>query len=369
MNRKILIRTDASAQIGAGHLMRMLSLGQLLSDSGFEVHFATIPYNPSILGYLKKEPFQLHYLAQNATWDASSDLKSLLFLAFRIRPEWIVLDGCQFHTDYEKGIKQGGFRLLRVNDVPASHCVADVLLNQNYGAENMKYSVENNTHILAGLKYLLLRREFLKANVKKKRFFKGGSFHLLVSMGGGSEISDSLNLKIVEGFSGIRECGGSVSLIIGKMGRKSKKLVDLAKGSTLPVRIITDSRDIAAEMLKSDIAIVSCGSTMWELLYMKVPFLAVSLTEVQRDYLKFLAGEGLCVNLGCREDITPDSVRESVLGLMRDEDRRRQIGDKIERIMDRRNSGKGILEILDRKSEGRFQYDAPLIEDLHGIDR
>ena len=135
-------------------------------------------------------------------------------------------------------------------------------------------------------------------------------------------------------------------MIVGKMGQKSKELIELAKQSLLPIQVITENRNIASEMLKSDLAIVSCGSTMWELMYMKVTFLAVSLTQTQRDYMKFLAGEGLCMDLGWHEDLTPDSVRKSVLGFIHDKNSRIQIRDKVERVMDRRNIGKDLLDVF-----------------------
>ena len=350
MNKRILIRSDASSRIGAGHLMRMLALGQLLSDSGYEVHFATIPYNPPVLSYLKDEPFQLHYLAQEEPWDACKDLERLLNLALEIRPLWLVLDGYQFRTDYEKGIKDGGFRLFRVQDIPASHCVADVLLNQNYGAEHMKHSTEPNTYLLAGLKYSLLRREFRTVNLNRKRFLERGRFHLLVSLGGGSEISDSLNLKIVEGLSEIRECDWSATLIVGIMGQRSKTLMELANKSSMPIQVITENRNIAFEMLKSDLAIVSCGSTMWELMYMKVPFLVVSLTEVQRDYLAFLAGEGLCVDLGWYENLTPKRVRDSVLALADNVAQRGRMLEQADKLLDRDNICRELLKILNTET-------------------
>ena len=75
-----LIRVDASPQMGAGHLMRMLALGQLLSDSGNAVHFVTIPYSPAILNCIEKESFYLHYLTQASTWDQQEDLDSVVSL-------------------------------------------------------------------------------------------------------------------------------------------------------------------------------------------------------------------------------------------------------------------------------------------------
>ncbi len=350
MTKNILIRTDASSRIGSGHLMRMLALGQLLSKEKFDIHFATIAHDQSMLEYLKEEPFHIHLLAQDGPWDPSKDLETLLSLAARIRPSWICVDGYQFPTGYEDGIKKGGFRLLRVCDLPKSHCVADVLLDQSYGAEKRKYSTEPYTHLLAGLKHLLLRREFLAADLNNKRFFKSGPFHLLVTLGGGSEISDSLNLKIARGLSQIRDCKGTVSIVVGKMGRVSDELAGVVRRSELPIKIIKGSRNIADEMLKADLAIVSGGCTMWELMHMKVPFLSVSLTAAQQEYLKFLAEADLCASLGWHEDVTPDTVRRSVLDFIRDAEKRRRISDNCERSLDRNNTGREILEVLNGRS-------------------
>jgi spore coat polysaccharide biosynthesis predicted glycosyltransferase SpsG len=328
----------------------MLALGQLLSDWGYEVHFATIPYDSSILDYLKDEPFPLQYLKQEVPWDASKDLDRLLCLASRIRPSWVVLDGGHFGADYEHGIKQCGFKLLRIDDIPSNHYYADVLLNQNYGAEEMICSTEPNTRVLAGLKYVLLRREFREIDSSSKKARGNGRFHLLVSLGGSSERTDTLNSMIVQGLSNICEKHLSATLIVGKMGGRISHLEKVAKNISWPIQIKDQSRNVAAEMLKADLAIVSGGSTMWELMYMRVPFLAISITLAQRSYLRLLSERGLCVNLGWHEDLTPDSVHKSALDLIHDNIRRRQMRIKTEGIMDRDNVGGDLLEVLDKSN-------------------
>ena len=248
---------DASAQTGAGHLMRMLALGQLLSDSGNEVHFATNPCYPPILTYLEKEPFHLHYLPQPSQWKQEKDLDALLSLMVSVNPSWVILDGYQFSTDYEQAIKKKGVRLLKVDDLSTQHCVADILLDQNHGAEQMESSMAPYTKKLAGLKYLLLRREFRKANMKLKATPKQGSFRILVSLGGGSEISDLLNLKIVQALSVLKNWNGSATatVIVGKMGQQSQRLIALAKQATWPIHIKGHVENMASEIFKSDISI------------------------------------------------------------------------------------------------------------------
>jgi len=105
------------------------------------------------------------------------------------------LDGYQFSEAYEKRIKRQGPSLLRVDDIPSMSYSADVLLNQNHGAEQMEYDVHPNTRLFTGLKYFLLRREFRKTLLEQKIFSEEGPFHILISLGGVSQLCDSLNLK------------------------------------------------------------------------------------------------------------------------------------------------------------------------------
>ena len=350
MNQKILIRVDASLQIGSGHLMRMVALGQLLTDSGNEVHFATIPYYTPFLTYLGKEPFYLHYLPQPSQWIQKKDIEALLSLIVSINPSWVVLDGYQFSTDYEQTIKNKEVRLLKVDDLPTQHCVADILLNQNHGAEQMEHSIAPYTKKLAGLKYLLLRREFRKADTKLKAISASQeSLHFFVSLGGGSEITDLLNYKIVQAFSELKKWNGSATVIVGKMGKKSRQLIELSKQISWPIHITENVENMASEMFKSDLAIVSGGSTMWELLHMKVPFLSISLNQAQKGYLEFLEKEDLCENLGWHEQLTPERTASTLQNLVQNVNRRSRILKNADKLLERENNGKMLLSSLNSK--------------------
>lgn len=354
--KKILIRVDASTQVGAGHLMRMLALGQILSETGYEVHFATIPYNHSILDfYLKNEEFKLHYLKEDICWNALKDIDEFLDIASRIQPSWVVIDGCHFDADYEHKIKTSGYMLLRIDDIPSHQYHADIILNQNFGADAMIYSAESNTKILAGLKYVLLRREFREVRPFEKKCGSSGPIHILVSLGGGTEKADALNSKIAQGLSCIPKKDVSVTLLVGKMSGKSSYFEKMGKNGCRPIEIKENCPSMAAEMLKADIAIVSVGSTMWELIYMNVPFLAVAVTEAQRNYLRLLSEHNLCVDLGWHEDLTSDLVSQLTLGFIQNSKLRFRMADKYKYVMDRSNIGKDLLRILGESAFNHVQ--------------
>lgn len=349
MNKRILFRADASSQMGAGHLMRMVALGQFLSDAGYEIHFATIPHNIQLVEYLRSEGFQVHCLKKEASWDALKDGEQLAGIAGQIRPAWVVLDGYHFDADYELKIKQSKFSLLRMVDIPSGHYYADVVLNQNYGAEDMAYSVEKNTRILAGLKYVMLRREFRQMDLPSSRK-ENEPFHILVSLGNVPSKTDALNLKIVQGFSGISKKGLSATMIIGRMNGESGRVQEKIQRVAWPIEVKSHSQNMAEEMSKADLAIVSGGSTMWELMHMRVPFLAISLTQEQRSYLPLLAGNGLCVDLGWHEDVTPDSVRQEAAGFIQDATRRAQVKNRMGHALDRNSGMRDLLQALEENA-------------------
>ena len=59
---KILIRTDASIQIGTGHVMRCLTLADELRGRGAEVIFACREFDGNLCGYIEEKGYIVHHL-------------------------------------------------------------------------------------------------------------------------------------------------------------------------------------------------------------------------------------------------------------------------------------------------------------------
>lgn len=344
--KRIIIRVDISDKIGGGHLMRMIGMGQLLADNGYEIHIASIFYKPNLIEPLLDRSFQLHLFNPVDGFKAESDLEHLIQLAKELQPQWVILDGYHFPVDYEKAIRSEGFRCMRVDDLPVQRCEADVLLNHNHGSELFEHEISGHTIKLTGLKHLLLRREFRNIDVSRKRPFKLGEIRLLVSLSGGSPITDALNLKIVKALSEIRGLIISTNIVVGKMGKISADLLAAAREAEFPISINQYQENMAEEMLNADLAITAGGYSMWELLYTGTPYIALSLNAAQAEYTRFLAEDGICEILGLYDNITSDNIKETLLTCLRDESRRNAMIKKAEFLLDRHNNGKSLLNIL-----------------------
>jgi len=151
---------------------------------------------------------------------------------------------------------------------------------------------------------------------------------------------------MIQAFSQLENWKGSATIIVGKMGTVSEQLTQLLTNISWQIEVLKQSDDMASEILKSDLAIVAGGSTMWELMSMQVPFLALSLTEAQRDYLRFLEQEGLCDDLGWHEQVTPEKILTSLLSLLQNVARRRQMLETANRLLCRERNGEELLRIL-----------------------
>lgn len=326
--------------------MRMIGLGQFLLDNGYEIHFASVPYQLDVIKSLLDSSFVLHLISEINEHTEESELEELVALADELQPNWIILDGYHFTVSYEEGIKSKGFRLMRVDDLPKQRCVADVLLNQNHGAEFFDHEISPSTIKLAGLRYLLLRREFRQINIDQKKPEKKGSLKLLVCLGAGSAIMDAINLKIVKAISEVHGVFYRATVIMGKMGILTDEFLELSGTASFDIKIINYQPDIANEMMQADIAITAGGYSMWELLYVKTPYIAISVNDAQDKYTRFLADEGLCEAMGMYQSITPKSIKESLVSFVENEIHRKEILAKSEVLLDRSNNGKKILQIL-----------------------
>ena len=66
----IFIRTDASLQIGSGHVMRCLTLAEALRDSGAEVKFVCREHSGNLIELIRQKEFIVHDLEVPENFDS-----------------------------------------------------------------------------------------------------------------------------------------------------------------------------------------------------------------------------------------------------------------------------------------------------------
>jgi len=328
--KHLVIRADASTQIGIGHLMRCLALAQAWKDAGGRVAFITGCQSESLLQRLREEEFNIHLLAHPypdpEDWDYTKNVLT-------ISPDaWVVLDGYHFDEVYQQQVKQAGHRLLVIDDMAhLKHYHADIVLNQNLHAENSHYSCEPYTHLLLGTPYVLLRREFL-AWRGWQREIPETARKVLVTLGGGDP--ENHTLKVIQALQKMDIPGLEAVVVIGASNPHAGPLEAAAGQGHIPIRLIRDAGNMPDLIAWADVAISGGGSTNWELAFMGLPGVIIVLADNQLSIAGELASAGVAINLGWYAGVTTNEISNTLAQLLAAEGVRVQMSQRGKQLVD-----------------------------------
>lgn len=314
----LIIRADAIGQMGTGHVMRCFALAQAWSNTIGDVVFLTACLNPVLLKKLRDATFKVHVIdhpyPDGRDWDVT---KSIIT---EYPNAWIVLDGYHLDEVYQKRVKETGNRVLVIDDTAhLQHYHADIILNQNLHAEHLIYSHDPDTKLLLGTRYTLLRKEFYRwADLERK--VSGVAHRVLVSFGGTD--TENQTLKVVRALQKVDTSTFETVVVVGTSNSHIEEIETLVCESSVPIRLIQDTDDMAELMAWADVAITSAGSTTWELAFMGLPALVIATAENQTNVAVEVERLGAAQNLGWYDGLSELEISEALRALLLDSQRR-----------------------------------------------
>ena len=274
----LLIRADASIEMGTGHVMRCLALAQAWQDAGGTATFATTEITGAMRKRLLDEGCQLIDLS--CASGSTDDAKKLSAFAQEYRTDWVVVDGYQFKDEYQRAIKDAGCKLLFLDDYGhAEHYYADLVLNQNLNANANLYSArEPYSRLLLGTKYCLLRREFAKWR-EWKRDIPPVVRNVLVTMGGSDP--NNFSLRILHALAQVRVDRVRVKLVVGGSNPHRASLAECARTISDCVELLDDIHNMSDLMVWADAVVGGAGTASWEICALGLPALLIPVAENQ----------------------------------------------------------------------------------------
>lgn len=295
----LVIRADATAAMGVGHVMRCLSLAQAWAGAGGRAVFLSHCESEHLRKLIAASGFGFAALTRASADPAELDALSALL---PVESAWVVLDGYHFDDAYQTAIRALGCRLAVLDDM--NHLArydADVVLNQNPNAASLPYNTK--ALLLAGTEYALLREEFLQRRPAARQH-SAHVRNVLVSMGGG-------------------DGRGAISVALGLLRNVECDEVRVALGPASPAAVDFEPHgdrqwagrvrllrcpDMPELMAWADAALSAAGSTCWELAFMGVPAALIVLADNQARIAARLHESGAALNLGRLEDLRADAV-------------------------------------------------------------
>lgn len=338
----LLIRADATTLIGTGHLMRCFALAQAWQDCGGSVTFLSNCESDALRRRIIDEGFNFIPIKRSHPdpLDLSVTLENLSARKNNaLNNHWLVIDGYHFTPSYQKALKDSGYHLLVLDDynhLPYYH--ADILLNQNIHAKK-KYSCDPDTVQLLGCEYTLLRREFLKYR-DWQRVLPEKANKVLISFGG-TDICN-VTLKVLKGLNQLNDKALDVKVVVGPSNPNMESLQKELDKSIFNFELLTSVKNMASIMAWADVAVSAAGSTCWELAFMGLPCLIITVSKNQVGIAEDLEKAGAAIDLGWYHQIETNQIAEIFHELLANSERMRNISKNGPKLVD----GKGSKRIL-----------------------
>jgi UDP-2,4-diacetamido-2,4,6-trideoxy-beta-L-altropyranose hydrolase len=358
----VVFRADASLQIGAGHVMRCLTLAAALAARGARCRFVCRPHTGHLIEQIARQGFDVTALApapptngalpgaaaQAACLgcDPDVDAKQTLAAIGDARPEWLVVDHYGIDAAWEARVQPLVARLMVIDDLANRPHSCDLLLDQNLGRQADSYAawVAPGCRVLAGPRFALLRPEFAALRAYSLQRRKQIALNrLLIALGGGDQADATARVLV-----GLRECelpaSCRLSVVLGAAAPGVQRVQELAAQMPWPTEVLAGVDDMAQRMADADLAVGAAGGSAWERCSLGLPTALIVLADNQRPGALALESAGAAVLLG-----DADSAAQSLPAAMA------RLADRLElgrlaaaagRIADGRGSDRVVAQMM-----------------------
>lgn len=305
MTKTLLIRSDASGQIGTGHVMRCLALAHVARAS-WNVVFVCAQIPIALESRLTEAGFAVH--RSNEMLGSLEDAKATAQLVQQLKASVLVLDGYQFDELFEQHVKSQlapTSRMLAFDDEGIEpHSSVDVVLNQNHGAEQFAPNYSSYATALLGSRFALLRPEFLAWHHWQRPIPTRVS-RILVTFGGSDPGNHSL--RILQALEYANE-PLEIRVLVGAANPHLQSLQAQVANSRHQLELYQNVTDIPTMLAWAEFAVSAAGSTIWELAFMNVPALVAVVAQNQTVIANAMDGVAGMRSLGWINKCSPDEL-------------------------------------------------------------
>ncbi len=316
---QLLIYADTAPGVGAGHFVRCLALAEAATDAGFDVELLTDTI-----------PAAFERSGREAGFAVTSDrsaLERVTEQATAVSPAWVVLDSYRLTPAVLAPLTGFGGHLAVIADHGAPAVPADLILDQNAGADPRVYATTGAV-VLAGARFALLRPAFRRARGVPPSSVPAG-----LVMAGGDPGPQAVEL---------------IAAVLRRLGDHPIELlgpgfdhVDLPPNA----RRLGFTADPVAAMAGRPWALTAAGSTVWELCCLGVPAVLLAIAANQEPVGRAVADAGVGDYLGPVSSVRVNDVADAVERLISDGKRRSEMSRAASSLVDGLGGARVAMEL------------------------
>lgn len=296
---RLVVRVAAGPRLGYGHLMRVRALAETLA----------LPTTVSVRGGRSAE-------------------SAARALGLRLIPNADALRGAGLLVVDDPSLKQGGPWIARarragvpsvsIHDDAAAHD-ADLVICGSVGVNRLRTSAD----VLNGTRFYLLDRRIGEARRARSTPSHDRPSRVLVALGGGERVR-RLARPLVDA---IRERCPNASVVVAA-GFSTGRRPPLRGARWLSARM-----GLVKALLKSDVAVVAGGVTLYEACALGVPAVGLAVVREQRRAIRAFARRGAVIDAGAT-GAAIEAAASGVARLLTDARLRNATSNRARRLVD-----------------------------------
>lgn len=314
MKVQVVLRCDASATVGLGHLTRCMALAERLQEWGLGCLFVCRGGGSEVDAELRRHRFEVIYAC---TAGPEDDARLLVEVLHSHKASVAVIDHYGATDEYQRVLVEAGVTWLQFDRLRGYPLWARWVLNPSPAASRDDYLTIRRapaTQLLLGPAYLPLRRQF--EQMRRSITARSEIRRVLVCLGGGDDAGAAAHCVIP-----VLQLPRAVSIdvVVSEFSQSLAELLRLAKeNSGDRLRVHVGERSMAKRMADADVGVLSGGTLMFEAAALGLPALIVQTAENQAAVSKAWSRLGVGVDLGRAGDLDVGRLKRHLLELVAD---------------------------------------------------
>jgi UDP-2,4-diacetamido-2,4,6-trideoxy-beta-L-altropyranose hydrolase len=285
----LFFRADGNDKIGLGHIVRCLSIIQMVHDY-FDCVMIVNNAEKSILNFIN----DVCLFIDLETKDSTNEIEKIRQIVQKT--DILIIDGYGFDLAYQIELKKIAKKLVAIDDLSGKEFAVDVIINHGDILALPNYQTLIDTQIYSGFKYLIVRPDFIKASILKKNVLSINT--VFICMGGADPFN--ITTKVIEACSQC-EFIQKIIIVIGSVyNNKSELKKLLAKINYISIELVENatSEQMVSCISKSQIAISTSSTISLEICCVKSALISGTVVDNQNSIHSLLINNGCCVSVG-----------------------------------------------------------------------
>lgn len=331
MAQRVLIRCDASVELGAGHTMRCLAFAEALAWAGWSVTFITRRNTLAVVPALSASGFSIRTIDDEEKVPVDDEIRL------------VVVDHYGLDADFERTLARPGRTVMVIDDLANRPHVCDILVDSTPFRAPGDYArqVSSSARLLLGPSYVLVRAQWRAARARARARLALGRpvERIIVSMGATDPGDTTSRVVAALASSGFK---AHVDVVLGA-GAPHRELVGKLIGPRMTLHV--DPDDLPALAARADLAIGASGSSSFERATLGLPTVLIPNAGNQRFVAAAFAAIGAAEVLPASLLDDPAALGARIASLAADGARRAAMSQAAAAIADGRGTMRLLVEI------------------------